>query len=52
MMNQIDTMLLVNRGGRQTFGAAYIAWDEIKMPREETIENLVSYYNGEMFGTR
>jgi hypothetical protein len=32
----------------QKFNAAYIAWDEIKMQREETIENFVSNYNGEI----
>ena len=30
------------------FSTAYMAWDEIKMTREETIENFVSEYNGEI----
>lgn len=30
------------------FSTAYMAWDEIKMKREETIENFVSEYNGEI----
>lgn len=30
------------------FRDAYMAWDEIKMKREETIESFVSYYNGEI----
>lgn len=30
------------------FSTAYMAWDEIKMKREETIENFVSEYNGEL----
>lgn len=32
----------------EKFNAAYMAWDEIKMKREETIENFVSDYNGEI----
>lgn len=30
----------------EKFNTAYMAWDEIKMEREETIENFVSDYNG------
>lgn len=30
------------------FNRAYVAWDEIKMQREKTIENFVSEYNGEI----
>lgn len=30
------------------FNAAYMAWDDIKMKREETIERFVSDYNGEI----
>ena len=30
------------------FHDAYMAWDEIKMKREDTIEGFVSYYNGEI----
>lgn len=30
----------------EKFRTAYITWDEIKMKREETIENFVSDYNG------
>lgn len=30
------------------FNTAYMAWDEIKMKREETIERFVSDYNGEI----
>lgn len=33
---------------RKKFSTAYMAWDEIKMKREETIENFVSEYNGEI----
>lgn len=33
---------------RKNFSTAYMAWDEIKMKREETIENFVSEYNGEI----
>lgn len=33
---------------KEKFNAAYIAWDEIKMQREETRENFVSDYNGEI----
>ena len=32
----------------EKFSAAYMAWDEIKMKREETIERFVSDYNGEI----
>ena len=33
---------------REKFNAAYIAWDEIKMQREETIESFVVDYSGEI----
>lgn len=33
---------------KEKFSAAYMAWDEIKMKREETIENFVSEYSGEI----
>lgn len=32
----------------EKFNAAYMAWDEIKMKREEAIERFVSDYNGEI----
>ncbi len=32
----------------EKFSAAYMAWDEIKMKREETIESFVSDYDGEI----
>jgi len=32
----------------EKFNAAYMVWDEIKMKREETIENFVSDYGGEI----
>jgi len=32
----------------EKFSVAYMAWDEIKIKREETIENFVANYNGEI----
>lgn len=32
----------------EKFNVAYMAWDEIKIQREETIESFVSDYNGEI----
>jgi len=47
--NEVDEHYHIReQNWKEKFTAAYMAWDEIKMQREETIESFVADYNGEI----